>query len=154
LLSNPDFPIEVSIGKITTSQRYGEWIGDRRNGGRINIAMDIASSSQKVDGNRTYQVNTFASQLSVFPKEVPWQPQANAGMTQLASTIAHEFGHASQDFNRKAGNTASFSGIGFISKYSMKNSSERYAEHFSAWVAGATDSMTTTLASDQGWRKP
>ena len=160
MFSDPGFPIEISVGARMSSRRDGEWAGSPQNGGRMGIRassqLDRSVTTSDL-GDSLSPINTgvFAKQ-SVYPKSVPFHPQATQSQSWASSVVAHELGHVAEDFNRRSGTGAGLpsNAFGFISGYAKKNGSERYAEHFAAWVAGATDSLTTKVAQDNGWRKP
>lgn len=155
MMGDMSFPIEISVGRVSGRSRVGEW-GGSGVGGR----MGISTAHVKQGGlTKTGELYTLNKPGGIFPEQVPWHPSVAIGKSEVSHTIFHEFGHAVQDYKEKDGIPASryrfdYVGVPFISKYATKNGSERYAEHFSAWVLGATDTLTQEIADHQGWRKP
>jgi hypothetical protein len=161
LFNDPDFPIEINVGGRMSGRRSGEWSGSPQRGGRLTLRADYQKDRKttvdEIEDGAMYPKNVGAfGKQSVYPREVPWSPEATQSRPWGSYVVAHEIGHASQDYAKRAGKGDGLdsTAFGFISGYAAKNSAERYAEHFAAWVAGATDSVTANVASKHGWRKP
>ena len=155
MMGDMSFPIEISVGRVSGRTRVGEW-GGSGVGGRMGISTAHVKQGGLIESGGLYTIN---KPNGIFPEQVPWHPSVAIGKSEVSHTILHEFGHAVQDWKEKDGIPASryrfdYVGVPFISEYSRKNSSERYAEHFSAWALGATDALTQEIADNQGWRKP
>lgn len=161
MFNDPSFPIEINVGGRMSGRRDGEWSGSPQRGGRLSLRAssqkDRTSTVDDMDNGAVYSKNVGAyGKESVYPKSVPYHPEATKSQLWASSIVAHEIGHAAQDYGIRAGkgDGLSSTAFGFISGYAAKNSQERYAEHFAAWAAGATDSVTAGVASKHGWRKP
>ena len=153
MLGDKSFPIEINVGKVSGS-RNGEWDGTS-DGGRIGINLTHLKTRKVTSNEIDYPTNKPGG---IYRESVPWHPDISTGKDSVTFTIAHEFGHATQSYKLKSPPAGRYQfgyvDVPFISKYAKENNKERYAEHFAAYVLGATDSLTMEIAASDGWRKP
>jgi hypothetical protein len=175
---DPKFPIEINLGK-GTSDTWGRWTTSRfanhennqgSSGGVISIKGDLFKDNW----------GTTANQLANTPESgVRPGYLATVAVEQNVSmfdyTVTHEIGHAVATWasglhesepwvinalDSYKGERVSYTRPneqGFpiisrgISEYAETSDSERYAEHFAAWVFGQRDPFTDHLAEVSGW---
>jgi len=163
MLADKNFPIEINVGSNKEGTN-GIWSGSESGmgGGFIGLRTKHMIDRDPIVSWESKPTNR-GNPDSIFPESTGFHPQV-AEMTDSASfTVYHEIGHAVGYYTgTKSGNFGDMgvftntkrAGAGYISTYAAKNVSERYAEHFAAFVLGATDQTTTEIARLGKWRKP
>lgn len=164
MLADKDFPIEINVGSNKPGTN-GIWTGadDGKGGGFIGLSTQHMKDRNPIVSWESKPTNRGNSD-SIYPESTGFHPQV-AEMTDSASfTVYHEIGHAVGYYSgTKSSNFGGDKGVftntsrgmaGYISTYAKKNVDERYAEHFAAFVLGATDKTTTEIAALDKWRKP
>jgi hypothetical protein len=138
-----DFPLDVAVVDM---KNLGEWVGGRE-GGLIRIKRSVFDAEPLANTPKAFKISKGAIE--------PWHPVQVTNQRDIFATVAHEIGHATEDFGVKQFGVVRLArGVPYISAYARKNFSERYAEHFSAWALGDTSPATLYLAKKHEWRAP
>jgi hypothetical protein len=164
MLADKNYPIEINVGS-NKSGTNGIWDGGEngKGGGFIGLRTRHMIDRDPIVSWESKPTNR-GNPSSIYPENTGFHPQI-AEMTDAASfTVYHEIGHAVAYYSgsksdRLGGSRGVFTNTnramaGYISTYARKNVDERYAEHFAAFVLGATDQTTTEIAALDKWRKP
>jgi hypothetical protein len=181
MLKDPNHPIDINVTDNLPSNVGGRHVGDAGSGSIIEINLKTINDpigSNDLVNLKTFVL--ARNRKGDYGTKVKWHAQAPFGTRSSSYAAVHEIGHSVgawtggstvtpfSDFSIFAIGKGKFTkdlssggGLpwanrskqaGFISKYATKNSSERYAEHYAAWVFGATDSFTKDIADLEGWR--
>ena len=164
MLADKSYPIEINVGSNAPGTN-GIWDGadNGKGGGFIGLRTQHMADRSPIVSWESKPTNR-GNPDSIFPVDTGFHPQI-AEMTDSASfTVYHEIGHAVSYYSgthssKFGGDRGVFTNTnrgmaGYISTYARKNVDERYAEHFAAFVLGATDQTTTEIAALDKWRKP
>lgn len=149
-----DFPLQVAVVRLP-SGIAGTFSGGLA-GGNIKLNGGVVKRGASDLEGPGANFKQIAGQDATYGAVIGFTPKATWGKPVVATTIAHEMGHAVQAFNLKDNPflDASIKDIGMISKYARKTVGERYAETFAAFVYGQRDAATELISAKHGWRTP
>ena len=153
MLTN-DFPLQIQVAKLAPGVA-GTFNGGLA-GGKIKLNGGVVKRGATELEGPGANFKQIPGQDAVYGSVIGFSPKATWGQPLVATTIAHEMGHAVQAFNLKDNPflDASIKDIGMISKYARKTVGERYAETFAAFVYGQRDAATELISAKHGWRTP
>lgn len=168
MVADKNYPIEINVGRSTVVNgetmnglHKGDLTAEGKGGSWIGLNQDHMAQRGAVRSE--LKPTNGSNSGSIYPADVPFHPSVAVGKDSASFTVVHEIGHsvAAYSGTRQGGfgdkgvfyNT-NRGQLGYISSYASKNTNERYAEHFAAFVFGATDQVTTEIAGVDKWRKP